>query len=61
MRKREQVDILVISLPIKGGPGSWLKIQKILKWKKLKIFFCFCGERGMCGRMPQLYYLYISG
>jgi hypothetical protein len=60
MRKKEQVDIQVISLPMKGGPGSWLKVVKNFKNGKNLNFFCFCGERGMCGRMPQLYYLYIS-
>ncbi len=63
MNKKEQVDILntrFISLPIKGGPGSWL-ICKNLKMEKIKIFSCFCGERGMCGRMPQLCCLHING
>jgi hypothetical protein len=47
MRKKEQVDILILSLPMKGGPGSWFIYIEFKKWKKLKFFFVFV-EKGEC-------------
>ncbi len=46
MRKKEQVDIQVISLPMKGGPGSWLKVVKNFKNGKNSNFFLFLWRKG---------------
>ncbi len=60
MRKKEQVDIQAISLPMKGGPGSWLKVvkKKFQKWKKLNFFFVFV-EKGECVAGCPSYIIYI--
>ncbi len=56
MNKKEQVDIFnhKIYKPTNiRGPGFVIDIENS-KMEKIKFLFCFCGERGMCGRMPQL-------